>query len=117
MKKILIIEDDEDTLELLGYLAEKSDVDVILSTDVLPLVEIDRIHPNLIILDHWIGTKRGGDLCLEIKQNESTADIPVIMISALAEIGQIAMDSCADGSLAKPFDMEEIEDVIENYLV
>jgi len=116
MKKVLIIEDDGDTLDMLGYIAATSNVEVVLRSDVIPLEEIKQISPDLIILDHWIGTSKGGDLCLEIKQNPAMAGIPVVMLSALNEIGQIALDSCADGSLAKPFDITEIGDIIETYI-
>jgi DNA-binding response OmpR family regulator len=116
MKKVLIIEDDGDTLDMLGYIAAKSNVEVVLRSDVISLAEIKQINPDLIILDHWVGTRTGGDLCLEIKQNPTTAEIPVVMLSSLNEIGQIAMDCCADGSLAKPFDIAEIEDIIETYV-
>jgi two-component system, OmpR family, phosphate regulon response regulator PhoB len=117
MKKVLIIEDDGDTLSILGYLATESNVEVVLRSDVLPIAEIEQIKPDLIILDHWIGSHRGGDLCLEIKQNPETAEIPVIMLSALKDIGQIALDSCANSSISKPFDIEEIEEVLQTYLV
>jgi two-component system phosphate regulon response regulator PhoB len=116
MKKVLIIEDDGDTLDMLGYIAAQSNVEVVLRSNVIPLAEIKQINPDLIILDHWMGKSSGGDLCLEIKQDQATAEIPVVMLSALNEIGQIAMNSCADGSLAKPFDIAEIEDIIETYV-
>lgn len=116
MKKVLIIEDDGDTLEMLGYIASQADVEVVLQSDVIPVTTIQQIKPDLIILDHWIGTKRGGDLCLEIKQTQVTKHIPVILLSALNEIGQIAIESRADGCLTKPFDMDEIIEVIECYL-
>ena len=116
MKRILIIEDDEDTLELLGTIAEKSNLEVVLQTNVLPLPEIEKINPDLILLDHWIAEEKGGDLCLRLKRNQRTQEIPVVMISALNEIGQIAYSSGADGSLSKPFDIEQIESVFEAYL-
>lgn len=117
MKKVLIIEDDGDTLELLGCVAEQAKVDVVLRSDVLPLEEIEQIAPDLILLDHRIGKQSGGELCLKIKQNPATAEIPVIMLSAINDLGRVATDSCADGSLAKPFDIEEIEGLFCTYLV
>lgn len=116
MKKILIIEDDRDTLDLLGYIAGQAEFEVVLRSDVLPLSEIEQINPDLVLLDHWIGDHYGGELCLKIKQNPATAEVPVIILSALTEIGQIAMDSCADGSISKPFEIEEVEDVLQVYL-
>ncbi|MBD1363485.1 response regulator transcription factor [Mucilaginibacter sp. ZT4R22] len=116
MKKILIIEDDEATLELLGLICEEKAVEVALKSTLIDLAEIESMKPDLILLDHWMGSSRGGDLCLEIKQNQATQDIPVILISALNEIGQIALDNCADGCIMKPFNVEEIQEVIETYI-
>jgi two-component system, OmpR family, phosphate regulon response regulator PhoB len=116
MKKVLIIEDDRDTLDMLGWLAGDANFNVVLKSDVLPLLEIQQIGPDLILMDHWIGSKRGGDLCLEIKRNEATKKIPVVLLSALIDIGQIAIDSGADGSISKPFNIVEIEQVLNTYL-
>lgn len=116
MKRVLIIEDDGDTLELLSFIASSSNYEVIPSSRVLPLEEVERLNPDMILLDHWLGKKLGGDLCNEVKQNPHTKDIPIIMISAIQGLGQIAYDNKADGCLEKPFDIEEIEAVLDAYL-
>jgi two-component system phosphate regulon response regulator PhoB len=116
MKKVLIIEDDKDTLEVLGLIAEKLNFEVVLFDEVVPILAIENINPDLIILDHWLGSKKGGDLCFQLKENPITADIPVILLSAMPDIGQIALDNKADGCLFKPFKIDEIEDVLIAYL-
>ena len=116
MKKVLIIEDDMDTLELLGVITRQSNYEAVLHSNVLPIEEIEQINPSLIILDHWINDHLGGNLCGKLKSNPKTRDIPIVMLSAIIEIGQIAFDNRADGSLSKPFDIEEIESVLECYL-
>jgi CheY-like chemotaxis protein len=117
MKKVLIIDDDEFTLEILGMICKNVGCEVVLRDDILPLAEIESINPDMIFLDHWMGReKSGGELCLDIKQNEATKDIPIIMISTVNNIGQVAMDNCADGCLKKPFDIEEIESVVDVYV-
>lgn len=117
MKKILIIDDDEFTLEILGVICRNVGCEVVQRLDILSLAEIESINPDLIFLDHWMGTeKSGGELCLDIKQNEATKDIPVIIISTVNNIGNVAMDNCADGCLKKPFEIEEIESVIDAYV-
>ena len=117
MRKILIIEDDKDILSVLGEIAKSSHFEVILQVTLLSVTQIELIMPDLILLDHWIGTEKGGDLCLLLKQNEATKDIPIVIISTALDVGQIAFDSCADGALIKPFDIEEIEALFEAYLV
>src|ERR1700744_124992 len=116
MKKVLIIEDDGDTVDMLSVITKQANFEVVLRSDVLPLSEIEQIDPDLILLDHWIGNHSGGGRCLEIKNNTPTAAIIVIMLSALPDIGQIAIENCADGSLSKPFDVEEVVDVMRSYL-
>lgn len=116
MKKILIIEDDKDTLDAIHYLAEDLNADVIVSSRILPIGEIQSISPDLILMDHWVNNKLGGDLCLEIKSNPLTKHIPVIMVSAHNNIQQIAETSCANGYLAKPFDLDEITGIIKRFI-
>lgn len=117
MKKVLIVEDDTDTLEMLGYIASQAGVEAVLRSDVLPVAEVEHIGPNLVLLDHWIAGKCGGELCLKIKQNPATAGIPVIMLSAISDLSRVAKDYCADGSIAKPFDIVQVEEVLQAYLV
>lgn len=105
-KKVLIIEDDKATSEMLGFLASQLNLNVIGLSKVLPITDIHSFSPDLIILDHWLGNELGGDLCLKLKSDNLTKKIPVILISAIPNLAKIAKDSCADGYLAKPFDLD-----------
>ncbi|MDP9078584.1 MAG: response regulator [Bacteroidota bacterium] len=116
MKKVLIIDNDRDTLYILGEIAKMSMAEVVLRSNVIPIKEIEEINPGLIFLDHLLGLHLGGDFCLEIKQNEATKEIPVILFSCQDGIGKIAMDSWADGALEKPFELDEILAVIDTHL-
>lgn len=113
---ILIIDDDRDTLEILGCLIAELSIGVVLKSTLIPLSEIKEIRPDLIILDERVAGSKGSELCSQIKRCPDTKDIPVVMISAAPDIGKIAMDSDAEGCIWKPFDIEEIEDVIAAYL-
>lgn len=117
MKKVLIVEDDTDTLEMLGYIAAQAGVEVVLRSAILPVAEVERIGPNLVLLDYWIAGKCGAELCLKIKQHPATAGIPVIVLSGINDLSQVAKDYCADGSIAKPFDIVQVEEVLQAYLV
>ncbi len=115
-KKILIIEDDEDTSGVLEYIASGINLEVISSYKVLPVSEIQMMAPDVILLDHWIGDKLGGDLCLALKAFPTTHDIPVIMLSAHTAIHRIAKACCADAYLSKPFNVDELTAVIEKFV-
>ncbi len=116
MKSILIIEDDEGTSDILAYVIQDLELNAILRPDVLSLSEIEKLNPDLILMDHWLRGAKGGDLCWKIKNNPATRHIPVILISALINVAQIARDSCADAYIEKPFDLLDIEKLIKKYL-
>ncbi|HJP62546.1 MAG TPA: response regulator [Mucilaginibacter sp.] len=116
MKKLLIIEDDEDNLDMLGLFAKSLNLEVVLKKSPPSIQEIQFIDPHLILLDHWLGSELGGQFCLEVKNNELTQDIPIIMMSAVPNVGQIASDAYADGSINKPFELDDLEAIIQSYL-
>ncbi|MBS1529102.1 MAG: response regulator transcription factor [Bacteroidetes bacterium] len=112
MKKILLIEDDPDTSELMGYLLQRLGFEVSFSYDVLPLDDILKIRPNLIILDHRLGTGLGSRLCQNLKSTSSTQPIPVMMLSGSHDIQEIAESCGANAYLRKPFDISRFENTI-----
>jgi two-component system response regulator VicR len=115
-KTVLIIEDDRDTAEMLGYLAEMLNFDVAGSLVPLTVPDIHAIAPNLILMDHHLNGGLGSKLCLELKNTALTKHIPVILISAANNLAQIAKASCADHFIAKPFDIYELEKAILAYI-
>jgi len=116
MKKLLIIEDDGDTLEMLGYAAESPNIEVVLKSKTPTIEEIQQLDPNLILVDHRLGDGYGGNLCQQIKSNPLTRRVPVVIMSAMPNVKKIASDSGADGSLSKPFDIDEVTGIFKTYL-
>lgn len=70
---------------------------------------------GLILLDQRLFWTTGSELCLELKANPETRDIPVIMVSVAADIEKIARDCGAVGYIKKPFDMYEAIDMVAKY--
>jgi DNA-binding response OmpR family regulator len=116
VNKILIIEDDEDTSETLGIIADYLNLTVIKSLKVPLVSEIEAISPEIILLDHWVGNALGGNLCKTLKDNGHTKNIPVIMISAHNKIAEIAEESRADAFLSKPFNLDDLTKLIEKFV-
>jgi CheY-like chemotaxis protein len=58
----------------------------------------------------------GGDICLHLKSQEATKQLPIILFSANKEGEQIAREAGADDFLDKPFDLEVLLEKIEHYL-
>ncbi len=116
MKLVLLIDDEPEILELLEYVFNQLNYRVTSFPDVLPLETIKEISPDLIILDHNLGQKSGGDLCKELKANPETHDIPVLMLSANERIAEIAKDNCADAFLLKPFDIAALHRAVKTII-
>jgi len=108
-KKVLIIEDDNDTSVVLGYLAEMLGLEFVISNDVMPIADIIYHDPDMILIDHRLSNGLGGVLCHKIKNTPITKNICVVLVSADLHIDQIAQESCADYYIAKPFDLDAIE--------
>ena len=116
MKKVLIIDDDEDNLFLLATCVADLGVEVVTKNNILPLSEIMSISPDLVMLDHWINNDHGSDLCCQVKNNPVTSGIPVVMVSAVIDLGKIAEDSHADAYIEKPFDFNDIQTAVKKQL-
>jgi|SRR6185312_7511569 len=115
-KKVLIIEDDVEVSEILEFIVTGLDCEAITSTYTLPVKEIQLVSPDLILLDHRLGDELGGDLCLRLKKNASTKDIPVIIVSADLTLKKIVNEFCADDYVEKPFSIDDMEKLIKKYL-
>lgn len=111
-KRVLIMEDDQDTADILGFLTNQLNLEVVTSDKALFIADIKRLSPDLIVSDHWLGSELGGELCRALKSKESTREIPVILLSAAANIAEIADDCGADAYLSKPFDVNDLVDVM-----
>ena len=112
MKKLLIIEDDRDTLDVLSVILEYNDFEVVESQKKIPLQEIIQINPDIIVIDYMLNDGLGSDLCLQIKTDPATKNTPVILCSASYKIEQIAQDSCANAFIAKPFDLDDFMQIV-----
>ncbi|MGN6637960.1 MAG: response regulator [Mucilaginibacter sp.] len=115
-KIVLVIENDKDISDLIKLLVEGLGHEVILEPDCMALEKILLIAPDIILLDHWLNQGRGGDLCREIKAHKYMQDVPVVLISAFPNSIKLARESVADAFIEKPFDIQEVEDIIKSYL-
>ena len=115
-KTVLIIEDDADILETIELILSGINIHVMSAPEALETAEVYALAPDLIILDHWLHKKLGGDLCLALKTDPHTKKIPIIMMSADLNIANVDRYSLADAYLAKPFDIDELVNLTHKYL-
>jgi DNA-binding NtrC family response regulator len=114
-KKIVIFDDDEDILSICNYVLEERGWEVHTYTDCNSIAEkISAIMPNVILMDNWI-PDAGGIIATQIlKKNQELKSIPVVYFSANSDIQLLASHAGAETYLAKPFDLEELERIINS---
>lgn len=117
MKKILVIENDLDILDVVGFVFENKGLEVIESQSRVPIETIIEQNPDLVLLDYYLDEGYGKEICLAIKTNPVTKHIPVIIFSAMTGLEKAANDSCADTFIAKPFDIDDLEKLVERFIL
>jgi len=117
-KKIVIFDDDEDILSICSFILEEQGWTVYAYTDCNNITEkISAVRPDIIIMDNWIPDDGGIIATQTLKKHPTLKDIPVIYFSANSDIELLASHAGAETYLAKPFDLEDLENVINRMLV
>lgn len=111
MKRILVIDDEPDIVELVSYNLKKEgfQVDTCLDGESA-MVKIRDSRYDLIILDLMLPGMQGLDICRIIRKEPSTTDIPVIMLTAKSEEVDkvLGLEMGADDYITKPFSPREL---------
>jgi len=116
MCKVLVVDDDNDILEVLKLILTMNGLQVEAVSqggEVYDNVFINR--PNVILLDVNLGKYDGRNICNDLKSQEETKDINVIMFSANHNIRESAMENKADDFLEKPFDINQLISRVKRY--
>lgn len=111
-KKIMIADDDPGIVDAVEMLLEFEGYDVATTVSGSTVLQLDQL-PDLLLLDIWMSGEDGRDICKQLKAQDTTSSLPIIMISASRDIKSSAMEAGADDFLAKPFEMDELLKKIE----
>jgi DNA-binding response OmpR family regulator len=114
-KKILVADDDFAICEGISMILEDSGYSVTTTTDGRTIMEAKEHLPNVILLDIWMSGVDGRDICKQLKKQEETKHIPIIMISANKDVEQLAKEAGADDFIDKPFQMGELLAKVAKY--
>lgn len=117
MKKILIAEDDQPIIDIVTLILEGEGY-----TTIVAKHEKDIRHailhqkPHLILLDIRLDGLDGGEFAKTLKSQESTKALPIILMSANHETEKISKIAGADDFLLKPFDINELLQIVKKYV-
>jgi two-component system, OmpR family, response regulator VicR len=118
-KRILVIDDDEDILEILDIVLKEEGYEVVLSNTGEAAEHIHVIHPDLILLDVRLkgAAKSGYEICAELKQEYADEQMPIVLISAETDLEVLANECGADHYIPKPFDLFQLLIQVKKLLV
>ncbi len=119
MKKILIVDDEQDIVESLKFVLESANFICYCAyngEDGLRLAK--ELVPDLIILDVMMPKMNGYKICRLLKYDAKYKNIPILMVTARSqeEDKLIGEETGADEYITKPFDLDEVVRIAEKYL-
>ena len=116
-KKVFIFDDNTDILELCTFILEDAGYEIKTSSTSNNIIDqVSAYIPDIIFMDNWLPDVGGIEATRELKNHEQLKNIPVIYFSANNDVMLLADQAGADGYLSKPFDIQELEDIIIKHL-
>ncbi|MBF0238443.1 MAG: SpoIIE family protein phosphatase [SAR324 cluster bacterium] len=118
-KTILVVDDEPVNIQVLKNQLRLHNYRILVATDGMQALEMLKDHtPDLILLDVMMPRLNGYEVCKIIRENHSAITMPVIMLTAKNQIGDLlqGMDSGANDYLSKPFSSKELLARIESHL-
>jgi phosphate regulon transcriptional regulator PhoB len=111
MKRVLIIEDDRDIVELVRYNLANEGFQVSAAYDGgTGLTTLKKTPPDLLLLDLMLPKLSGLEICREIRRDDSLNRLPILMLTARGEEADrvVGLEMGADDYVTKPFSPREL---------
>ncbi len=111
MKRVLVIEDDRDIVELVRYNLEKEGFQVAASGDgSTGLAQLRKSPPDLLVLDLMLPKLPGLEVCKEVRRDAALNRLPILMLTARGEEADrvVGLELGADDYVTKPFSPREL---------
>jgi DNA-binding response OmpR family regulator len=109
--KILVVDDEPDALEVLGFKLREAGFSPLFAADGLKaLAAVRAERPDLVVLDLMLPELDGLEVCKILRRDPATAAIPILMLTAkAAEVDRIVgLELGADDYVTKPFSLREL---------
>ena len=117
MKKLLIVDDDKDLLEMVEMALTEQGFDVHTSTEGSTLFShLENFKPDIVLLDVFLKDAEGRELCHQLKSDPSYDHIPVALYSAGHMSNSTIINSKANTFITKPFDITQLGNKLRTML-
>lgn len=120
MKKILVVDDNEQNSDLLKDVLETWGYEVRIASQGLEVMPMSlSFKPDIVLLDIMLPGMSGFEVCTELRSHALTKTLPVIMCSVLSELEDRAhaYSVGADNYLTKPLNYNELKQIIESAII
>jgi CheY-like chemotaxis protein len=112
---VLLGEDDESIASVVTVILKENGHKVIHAADEKTLLSLLPKKPQLILLDISLAGGDGAALAKKLKHDPLYAEIPIVIVSANNETESIAEQAGANDFLLKPFDLDQLLDMVKRY--
>ena len=114
---ILIVEDDRAVASMISEFITSAGYDAEVARDGQDaIVKARQFQPDLVIMDLMLPRLTGGEAASQLKQDALTSRIPIVGISAVADVTALAELLPLDAVVPKPFDLDDLLAAIERHL-
>lgn len=112
-KRIHVVEDDKDIAYIIEFLLKDEGYEIQVSSTFKEMKEkLNDSIPHLFILDVMLPDGNGLEICGDLKTDDFTKHIPVIVMSANVQNKKLSEAVGPDAYISKPFDLDYIESTI-----
>ena len=109
MKKLLIVDDDKDLLEMVEMALTEQGFNVHTSTEGSSFFsQVENFKPDIVLLDVFLKDADGRELCYQLKTDPAYNNIPVALYSAGHMSNSTIINSGANTFITKPFDIRQL---------
>lgn len=113
-KKVVLIQDNKEILNIMDEVLTDEGFEVISSLTPEPIEKLEKINPDILIIDdHIKGKKSGSEVIAELKSDPVTEDLTAVLTSTSLDLPKKAEECFADDYIEKPFDIDHMIAVVK----
>lgn len=113
VKRVLIVEDEQDVANLVADVLELEGFEARVSSGESALDNALRFRPHLVLLDLMMPVVDGFEVARRLHAHDATRGLPIVVMTAMHDASSRAREIGARHFLAKPFDINELIDTVE----
>ena len=114
--KVFLCDDDPVIVKMLEHMLRKFGYEYACETELSDCsAKIQAFNPDVVILDYWFKGIPAIEVIDKMKRDPNLENIPIILLSAIHNIHEIAAELLIENYLQKPFEMDELRQKLQKY--